>query len=74
MFQARKILGEIAHKLPFEAKAYSWDELVTERQDVDNIAKNNINPFNWEFIMKWNMQDCTKWLSQYDYIWGGKYR
>ncbi|KRY88404.1 39S ribosomal protein L16, mitochondrial [Trichinella pseudospiralis] len=72
--EALRILKNVAISLPFPAEMVTQEDLVEEEKTKKFIEENNRNIYTWEFMMKWNMQNCSRWLSQYDYIWGGKYR
>lgn len=64
----------MADFLPFPVEFVSEEILTARRQREADIKKYNQNPFDWETVMKWNMQNCSSWLSQYDLIWKGKYK
>ncbi|KRZ69620.1 39S ribosomal protein L16, mitochondrial [Trichinella papuae] len=72
--EALRILKNVATSLPFPAEMVTQEDLVEEEKTKKFIEENNRNIYTWEFLMKWNMQNCSRWLSHYDYIWGGKYR
>lgn len=59
--------------LPFWAKFITYEELMEERRKQLYIDANNVNPYDWQFAHKWNMQNCSQWLSPYERPWGGKY-
>lgn len=60
--------------LNFPLEFVSHEILDQRRQMEADIAQYNQNPFNWDNVIKYNMQNCTKWMSQYDIIWRGRYR
>ncbi|CDW55493.1 ribosomal protein [Trichuris trichiura] len=72
--QALRMLCNAANVLPMPAEMVSQADLIEEEEREKFIAKNNLNRFTWEYVMKWNMQNCYRWLSPYDYVWKGKYR
>uniref|UniRef100_A0A5S6QCL9 Large ribosomal subunit protein uL16m n=1 Tax=Trichuris muris TaxID=70415 RepID=A0A5S6QCL9_TRIMR len=72
--QALRMLCNAAKTLPMPAEMVSQADLAEEEEREKFIAENNLNKFTWEYIMKWNMQNCYRWLSPYDYIWKGRYR
>uniref|UniRef100_A0AC34GPW0 Large ribosomal subunit protein uL16m n=1 Tax=Panagrolaimus sp. ES5 TaxID=591445 RepID=A0AC34GPW0_9BILA len=88
--RANRIILEVGgHITEFEARAYltylclhfkmpvefvSEEILQERRQKEADIAQYNQNKFNWDNVIKYNMQNCTKWLTPYDIIWKGRYK
>ncbi|CAH1800400.1 unnamed protein product [Owenia fusiformis] len=68
------MLKTVAHQLPFEAKVVSKESLEEDIKCEEDIKKNNINPFTFEYIAENNILGCHKWLGRYDRIFKGKYR
>ena len=74
VFQARAYLTYLCVRFKFPVEFISEEILQKQRQEEADIQKYNQNPFNWDTVIKYNMQNCTKWLSQYDIIWKGRYK
>jgi len=73
-FEARAYLTYLCVRFKFPVEFISEEILQKQRQEEADIQKYNQNPFNWDTVIKYNMQNCTKWLSQYDIIWKGRYK
>jgi len=71
---AYRILIRAASMLPYKARAVSYREMLAERELEERTKRENLNPFSWDFMTKWNMQNVTRFLSPYDLVWGGKHR
>uniref|UniRef100_A0A915N176 Large ribosomal subunit protein uL16m n=1 Tax=Meloidogyne javanica TaxID=6303 RepID=A0A915N176_MELJA len=72
--EARAILMTCLQRFPFPIEFVS-DELLQRRRDVEvKIKEQNENKFDWETMIKYNMQGCKSWLSPYDVIWKCKYK
>ncbi|CAK5084510.1 unnamed protein product [Meloidogyne enterolobii] len=72
--EARAILMTCLQRFPFPIEFVS-DELLQRRRDVEvKIKEQNENKFDWETMIKYNMQGCQYWLSPYDVIWKCKYK
>src|SRR5947209_6421450 len=71
--EAFPILKEVIQKLPFRAKAISHKMLEEMKQKEIDDAKNNINPYTMEYVIKNNMGKCHYWISPYDRKWFGKH-
>jgi hypothetical protein len=52
----------------------SEEILTARRATVEQIAACNTNPFNWDNVIKYNMQNSCSWLSPYDIMWRGRYK
>lgn len=68
------ILNDVALHLPLMCRFYSWEQLKAERAEEERIEKGNLNPYTWDYVLRWNMQNCSQYLSWYDFAWRGKYR
>ncbi|KAH7731806.1 Protein MRPL-16 [Aphelenchoides avenae] len=73
-FEARAYLTYICDWLNFPIEFVSQELLEQRRQQEADIAMYNQNHFDWDNVIKYNMQNCCSWLSQYDIIWRGKYK
>jgi len=62
------------HKFKFPTRFVSQEMLDAEAAERDQVQTCNRNVFSMEFCMRWNMNNCQRFLSPYDYIWGGKFR
>lgn len=71
--EALPYLKEVAQKLPFKAKATSYDLMIQERQKEKELEALNINPYTAEYVIKNNLGGCHKWLSKYDKKWFWKH-
>lgn len=60
--------------LPMPTEFVSEEILQERRKREADIEKYNMNKFNFDRIIRWNMQNCTHGLSKYDVIWKGKYK
>ncbi|XP_059483709.1 large ribosomal subunit protein uL16m [Neocloeon triangulifer] len=67
-------LGEIANKLPFKARAVSQEMLEKDKLQEIEDAKNNLNPYTMEYIIRNNMAGVQNWISPFDRKWFCKYR
>lgn len=46
----------------FVSEKILWEKKLLEKR----IEALNINKFNWDIVLKYNMQNCRGWLSYYD--------
>jgi hypothetical protein len=67
-------LASIPEFIPFPIEFVSEEILQKRREEEREIELHNQNRFNWDMVIKYNMQDCCSWLSQYDILWRGKYK
>jgi len=67
-------LKQICDSLPLWARPVSQEILDAEKQREKEIEANNINPFKLDDCIRDNFNNCQKWFSRYNQIWGGKYR
>ncbi|KAI6188507.1 hypothetical protein M3Y98_00362300 [Aphelenchoides besseyi] len=72
--EARAYLAYLPDFLPFQTEFVSEEILQRRRDEEREIKLYNQNPYNWDHVIKYNMQNCCGWLSQYDIIWRGKYK
>ena len=56
----------VARGLPFFSRFVTYDELMAEERELERIKRENLNPFDWDMIVKYNMADCHNTLSPYD--------
>ena len=66
-------LREVAEKLPFKAKAVSYEMMEAEKAENELLAKANLNPYTAEYLIKNNIGGCHQWISPYDKKWFFKY-
>lgn len=71
--EVKKILGLVAHKLPFDAKVVSQEILEEMQREEKEQAENNINPYTMKYVIQNNLGGCHRWLSPVDHKWFGKY-
>uniref|UniRef100_A0A183BT10 Ribosomal_L16 domain-containing protein n=1 Tax=Globodera pallida TaxID=36090 RepID=A0A183BT10_GLOPA len=68
--EARSILMHLYLHLPFPVEFVS-QELFEKRRELETkVRENNRNKFDWETIIKYNMQNCKSWLTPYDTFYG----
>jgi len=72
--EARSFLCYLADILPIEVEFISAEILTQRRQEEERIRRENTNRFDWDMVMRYNMQNCSNWLSYYDMRWRGKYK
>ncbi|CAD5216937.1 unnamed protein product [Bursaphelenchus okinawaensis] len=72
--EARAYVTYMTDFLPVPVRFVSEDMMAAERQQQEDIKKYNKNPWNWEKMIDYNMQNCRSWLTQYDIMWKGKYK
>uniref|UniRef100_T1J6G4 Large ribosomal subunit protein uL16m n=1 Tax=Strigamia maritima TaxID=126957 RepID=T1J6G4_STRMM len=70
----KRLLVEVVSKLPFQAALVSQDILEKEMEYKKQRESRNINPFNFEYMIKNNMAGSDKWVSRYDRHWYGKFQ
>lgn len=73
-FQAQSFLLYLCERFSFPVEFVSEKILAERRAAEKEINEHNQNPFNWDRVLKYNMQNCTSWLSHYDIEWKGRYR
>lgn len=66
-------LESIVSRLPCDAFVISKEILEKWKQEEDEIERKNINPINYERVVKLNMNGCHGWISPYDHRWFNKY-
>jgi len=72
--EARAYLLYLCEWLKFPAEFVSERMLTERRAQLAHVTANNTNAFNWDKLMKYNMQNCCTWLSPYDILWKGRYK
>ena len=71
--EVQGILNQVAHKLPFPAKAVSRETREKIQKDQEERERNNQNPWTFERIATANMLGIRKVLSPYDLTHRGRY-
>ena len=71
--QCLPFLRELAEKMPFKARATSYETLQKEREEKELLDKANINPYTAEYLIRNNIGNCHSWISKYDKRWFFKY-
>jgi len=66
-------LRSVANKLPFDAIAVNAEILTKLRDEEKKLTINNQNPVSFEWLIRNNMFDCQRKLSDYDQKWFGKF-
>ncbi|KAL7288979.1 hypothetical protein TKK_0016937 [Trichogramma kaykai] len=72
--EVRKVLEEIAHKLPFKAMAVSQEILDQMHEDERYIEESNQNPYTWKYMIQNNIGGCHQWIAPVDKYWYNKHR
>ncbi|XP_017766647.1 PREDICTED: 39S ribosomal protein L16, mitochondrial isoform X2 [Eufriesea mexicana] len=72
-FEVRRGLINIAKRLPFDAKVVSQELMEKMAEDKKKMVEENLNPWNWKYIIQNNMLGCHKWISKYDRRWFNEY-
>jgi len=72
--EAYAYLAHIPDFIQFPIEFISEEILQHRREEERQIQMYNKNRFNWDYVIKYNLQDCCSWLSQYDIMWRGKYK
>uniref|UniRef100_A0A0M3KI15 Large ribosomal subunit protein uL16m n=1 Tax=Anisakis simplex TaxID=6269 RepID=A0A0M3KI15_ANISI len=73
-YEARAYLMYLCERFSFTVEFVSAEILAERRREEQRIAQLNVNRFNWDTVIKYNMQNCRSWLSQYDVAWKGRYK
>nr|CAG4646565.1 EOG090X0DE4 [Macrothrix elegans] len=71
--EALPFLREVAEKLPFRAKATSYELMQEEKVKQEELAASNINPYTAEYVIRNNLGGCHRWISKYDKKWFFQY-
>ena len=66
-------LDSIVKRLPCDAFVVSKKIIEDWRKEEIQIEQTNINPINYERVVKLNMTGCHNLISPYDHRWFGKY-
>lgn len=67
--QVLPFLHEVAEKLPFKAKAISFEMMEEESKKEKEMELANINPYTVEYVIRNDMGGCHNWISPYDKKW-----
>ncbi|OAD60989.1 39S ribosomal protein L16, mitochondrial [Eufriesea mexicana] len=67
-FEVRRGLINIAKRLPFDAKVVSQELMEKMAEDKKKMVEENLNPWNWKYIIQNNMLGCHKWISKLLYV------
>jgi large subunit ribosomal protein L16 len=73
-FEVQALLEEIAHNLPFPARAVSQDMFEADKRREAWEQDHNHNLFTFEYMVRNNMLGCHNWITPFDTKWFGKYR
>nr|CAG4641195.1 EOG090X0DE4 [Eulimnadia texana] len=71
--EVKPFLEEMAHKLPFPAKAVSQEILEQDTAEEKRLKETNLNPYTAEYVILNNMGGCHSWISPYDKKWFWKH-
>ncbi|CAI5444680.1 unnamed protein product [Caenorhabditis angaria] len=72
--EAKAFLLYLCERFSFPVEFVSETILAERRRKEEEIQNMNKNRFEWDNVIKYNMQNCSSWLSNYDIAWKGKYR
>ena len=73
-FEVKKLLEDIAAKLPFKAKACTYEELCEMKAKEKWLEKNNENPYTFKYVIQNNLGGCHNWISPIDKFYFGRHR
>ena len=71
--EVKPFLEKAAGKMPFGALAVNATILKNLRDEEQRLVETNKNPYTFEWLVRNNMNDCQRKLSNYDKIWFGKF-
>jgi len=66
-------LSKINKMLPFKAIALNATMLDELRKEEQRMIDNNKNPITFEYLIRNNIFDCQRQVSEYDKIWFGRF-
>uniref|UniRef100_A0A915PRG8 39S ribosomal protein L16, mitochondrial n=1 Tax=Setaria digitata TaxID=48799 RepID=A0A915PRG8_9BILA len=64
--EARAYLMHLCERFRFPVEFVSEKILEEKKLQEKKVEEMNVNKFNWDLALKYNMQDCHRWLSYYD--------
>ena len=64
--RARRVLLDLAQKLPFAAQVVTKQELEQWEQEAAEIKANNTNKLRWEWCLKNNILNVVHYVGKYD--------
>ncbi|VDN21025.1 unnamed protein product [Gongylonema pulchrum] len=64
--EARGYLMYLCERFKFPVEFVSEKILQERKLEEKEIERINVNKFNWELALKYNMQNCRGWLNYYD--------
>ncbi|XP_043269135.1 39S ribosomal protein L16, mitochondrial [Venturia canescens] len=73
-FEVKRLLEEIAAKLPFKAMALTHEMLEDMKNEEKRLEETNKNPWTMKYIIQNNIGGCHQWISPVDKMWFGKHR
>ncbi|BES95866.1 ribosomal protein L16 [Nesidiocoris tenuis] len=71
--EVEPFLKIVAHNLPFKAMAVSYKMLEERKALLKKQIDENINPYNFEYLLKNNIGNCRRWAKRIDYYHFGQY-
>lgn len=71
--EVKNILGAVAHNLPFKALVVSQQTMDEMREEEEELARSNTNPYTAKYVIQNNLGGCHRWLGKYDHKWFGKH-
>ncbi|XP_057336234.1 39S ribosomal protein L16, mitochondrial [Microplitis mediator] len=72
-FQIKKVMENVAMKMPFDAKAVTYEMMEEERIKEETLEAANLNPWTWKYIIQNNLGGCHNWISPSDKLWFNKH-
>lgn len=47
--------------------------MLKEKEKQEELSRQNLNPWTFEYAIKNNMSNCMRWARKHDKFWHGKY-
>ncbi|XP_034952073.1 39S ribosomal protein L16, mitochondrial [Chelonus insularis] len=65
-YQVQKVMENIAMKMPFPAKAVTYEMMMAEQEEEERLERENLNPYTWKYIIQNNLGGCHNWITPTD--------
>lgn len=72
-FEELTFLPRVCRRLPFDCMPISYELMNKLKAEEDEMKAKNVNPYTYEKVVRLNMDDCHRYISEYDKQWFGKY-
>ena len=73
-FELKHLLNRLANKLPFRARAVTYEQIIEEAEREKELEAKNLNMFTFKHSLSNNLVGSKDWCSPYDMKWWNKYR